>query len=388
MGWNEDIDEAQRVADLAVREQEAAAARARKAGMDPDTVGFIRSMSPAMWNVRKREFLGMIKDAEEAATRKAKDDDDASPRTAPEGMPDDAKEVYEDPDTTDAEAAAIKEIFDPATAEADPFQLEEWSASGGALRDRFSLDVGEDVSPQSYATYLLQETPDDPRYTAQTGSSFGRSGRRHVGVTKGITPQKYVARVNSMSPDDLEAFQRDLYAAGFYGSVSGGKDAEPIWRAPDEPTIAATKLLAYTTMRFGGKYSIVETLDLFRKRADANNDGVPDSEEKEKPKPVVRLTNPLDVQAAAQQQSVDLMGRRLAPDQLGGVAGGYGAMEASYQTASQMAEIDNTGGTFTAPASPSAFTEAKIREEFAPEVDSFTYLSIINALSQRLGLAG
>jgi hypothetical protein len=100
------------------------------------------------------------------------------------------------------------------------------------------------------------------------------------------------------------------------------------------------------------------------------------------------MTNQVDLADAAQNRSVDLMGRRLGEGEIGGVTGGYNQAESAYQMASQTADIDNTGGTFTAPGSPSAWAENQIREQYAPEVDSYTYLGVMNALLQRLGLAG
>jgi hypothetical protein len=248
------------------------------------------------------------------------------------------------------------------------------------------------LSPQSYRNTLLRETgPESSQYTSTPMSKLGgwgkAAGRKlHVGKTKGITPIKYIAKVMSMPEDELEEFQRDLYAAGFYGSVVGQKDEEPLWGAPDLPTKQAVRALAEMTMTFKGRLSIVEVLDRFRKAADKDNDGKPDEDEEEKQKPVVTLTSKVDLAAQAQDAAVDLMGRRLDEGQVGGAIGGYNAIESAYQVGSQTAQFENTGGTFTAPASPGAYAEQQLRQQHGAEVDSYSYLKNVNHLLAMVGL--
>lgn len=395
MGWVQDMEaEAERT----VQEQaeiNRLMARAAKLGLTNEAqVILARPFEPRITTMMLRDALDKVEESRRKQSQQSKSkgskaqtsgkEEGARPQ-APEGVP---QEIWDD--MTDAERQQYtQETVALEQQAADPFGDADYEANEGWRYDDFSLDMGEELSHSyAYRNTLLRETPDDPFIDPQKLANLPSWKKGTKAKASGVTPRDYIARVKTMEPDELEAFQRDLYAAGFYGSVQGQRDQEPIWGAPDEPTTAAVRLLAYHTMQYKGKLSIVEVLDRYRSKVDVNGDGIPDSEEKEKPKPIIRLTSPIDQAAAAQDQAVQLMGRRLGAGEVGSATGGYNALEASYQQASQQAEIDNAGGTFVGAPSLTAFTEQKIREQWAPEVDSYTYLGVVNALMQRLGLAG
>jgi hypothetical protein len=303
-------------------------------------------------------------------------------------------EEMTDAEWEDLSADEKKEAAASADKAVDTFQDQEYNEMGGQQLDYFNLDMNEELSSSwMYRNFLMREDgPQSSQYTATPMSHLGGFGgakqasKLHTGTSKGITPQKYISRIMEMDETTLEAFQRDLYAAGFYGSVAGQSDEEPIWGAPDEPTKTAVRSLAYMTMTFKGKLSITEVLDRFRKNVDKNGDGIPDGKDKDKPKPVITLTSQVDLQAAAQDQAVDLMGRRLTDPEASGAVGGYNQLESSYQFGQQTAQINNEAGTFTAPPDPSNYAEQRLRSTQGTEVDAYSYLKNVNTLLRMVGL--
>ena len=257
----------------------------------------------------------------------------------------------------------------------------EYEDTGGESFDSFNFDINAEVTDYQYRHTLLRED-ENSVLVGQPGMAGNADAQGRRRTNKGVTTvHDLMVKTKNMSAGELEEFQRDLYAAGLYGPVSGERGSEPLWGAPDEPTLAAVKLLGYHTMSFKGKYSIVEMLDVFRNAADKDGDGTPDSAAKEKPK--VRLTNPLDVQMTAQDKSVDLMGRRLGTDEAVGIASGYNGLEAAAGAAAG----DGTGGgTYSDAPSAASFTENELREDYGAEIDAYGYLQTFNELLRELGV--
>jgi hypothetical protein len=292
MGWVDKAVEIQKENESEAKKNALLIVRANKAGVDFGK--FLRNVKPGTVAYRNRmaELREKVEDAEADQRRAqrrsaseqedekgpAKDDDGQEIPDAPGDLSASALEIWNDPSTTAAERQQM--LANPANRTApvaanDPFEDALYREKGGAQIDDYMLDMNDidGLSPQSYRNTLLRETgPESSQYTSTPMSKLGgwgkAAGRKlHVGKTKGITPIKYIAKVMSMPEDELEEFQRDLYAAGFYGSVVGQKDDEPLWGAPDLPTKQAVRALAEMTMTFKGRLSILEVLDRLRKAA-------------------------------------------------------------------------------------------------------------------------
>jgi hypothetical protein len=328
------------------------------------------------------------------ARRQGKKDEKEEEEEVPDNVdPDawhDAKDDPVEQDRLIAEAAVTASTSGPLTGVPDTFNDAEYNAMGGHVQDSYQLDMNLPISPQQYRAKILFE--DRNVRTGVTGRHLGRHGWGGLsakGTPVRTSAQAYIARVMRMDVDELTEFQHDLYAAGFYGSAVGERDEEPVWGVPDEPTKNAVHALSYMTLSYKGTKSILEVLDMFRARVDTDGDGIPDSiakEEADKPKPVISLTSKVDLAQQAQDESVDLMGRRLSEGEVGGTIGGYNSLESTYQYGSQMAQINNEAGTFTAPPTPGAYAENELRRTHGAEVDSYTYLKNINHLLEMVGL--
>ena len=323
---------------------------------------------------------------------KEEDEDEVAP---PDVDPDVWEATKDDPVSRSqlvAQAAAKRAA---ERARADTFGDIEYEEKQGERYDNFLFDMNEDVSPQAYRARTLFEDrnnrtrPIDGRTRAANGRTAGNRLTATGSTPVRTSAQSYVSKIYRMDAGELESYQRKLYAAGFYGSVTGSRDEEPIWGAADEPTKNATRALAYMTMSFRGRKSINETLAMFLAQNDKDGDGIPDKikkEEEEKPKPVIQLTSQVDLAQQAQDESVELMGRRLSEGEIGGATGGYNALESSFQYGVQNAQINNLSGTFTAPPSPGAYAENQLRQRMGAEIDSYTYLKNINHLLEMVGL--
>ncbi len=285
----------------------------------------------------------------------------------------------------------------------DAFAAEDaqYREMGGQEMDDFALDFNQELG----GSYMYRQTLLDTGETNRVGSkdlqankrSKKRGGKQKVFSTnKMMTGRAYIARVKSMGDAELEAYQRDLYAAGFYGPVRGERSAKPIFGAPDEATMEATKLLVYHTLSFKGRKNIVEVMELFQSKADRDGDGKFDNTgdsisgdaEDEEEKPTIRTTNPLDLQLLAQERGEDLMGRRIEDSEARRLTSGFNQLEIASQESFNSNTRDNTGGVVSNEPTAGAYAEQQLRSENATEIDAYAYLNHFNSLLQRLGLAG
>lgn len=230
--------------------------------------------------------------------------------------------------------------------------------------------------------YLAWDRTPANRYGGRNiaeGNAAPRSGQRTVA--------HWLNAFREMDEDKLRGVQKQMFEAGFY-SPEVYKNPDRIrWGSYDPFTQEAASLL----LKDGVMEGDMPLSELLRKRKEEIEEAggldawmqINGAEGPERAPFSAVVTNPLDIQKAGQDISVDLTGRRID-----------GAVNpAEYQgleVGAQRADYDSmeAGGTSTQAPSLGAFAENEIRQNHGAEVGAYEYLGNYNALLQRVGLAG